>query len=98
MDISVYAWETTHDQASKTMTHVFANTVICIVSWENLTLTIEYQNKVIDVFPYDEQSYTVDDHTSVLVKIALIAQAKYLFGKYTRKRKLKKIRHELLGM
>lgn len=98
MNISVFIWDTSHDQANETMTHIFANDVNCVVSWQNRTLTLEYQNKVIDVFPFDKTSYTIKNHETVLIRIAAIAQTKYLFGKYIRKRKLKGIRHELFGL
>jgi len=98
MDMAMFIWDTMHDQANGTMAHVFANGVNCTISWKHGTCTLELRDKVVDVFPFGEESYRVDDHTRVLVRIAAIAQAKCPFGGHARRRKLKRIRHELFGL
>jgi len=93
MEISVYVWETIHDQANETMTHLFENEVNCVLNWKLKTITLEYRNKVIDVFPFEDKPYTIRAHTRFLLMIASIAQQKYLLGQYTRVQRLKKLRH-----
>lgn len=99
MKISVFAWETTHDQANETMSHVFANDVTCTVSWKRKTITLQHRGKVVDVFPFDGQAYTAQAHTEAQGRIAAIAQGKYLmFGRQIRERRLKSLRHVLFGL
>lgn len=90
-------WYTSYDQANKTMTHEFVNGIKSIVSWGKCTITITRYAETIDTFPFGNGSYTIDDHGEILLKISKIAHARYFLGDLfnTRKRKLKKIRHEL---
>lgn len=95
-----YNWDTSHDQARKTMTHYFLDGIKVIVYWERYKIAITCDNKVIDVFPLGGTYYTMDDHGEILLKISEIAHTKYFLDGLlkTKERKLKKIRYELQFM
>lgn len=91
--IQIYDWDTTHNQVQKTMTHYFFNDVECIVSWDKRNLTVRYKGKTIDVFSFEENSYTIDNHEQMMLRISKIAHGLPFF----RKKQLKKLRH-VFGM
>lgn len=88
-------WNTEHDQAQKTMTHIFKSGVRIIINWRRLTLTIQRYKRTLDVFPISGDHYTVGVHERLLGVVERITSVKVFPFFNNRERRLRNLRGQL---